>query len=150
MATPDKIGSYVRTVNLEKATKLGQLREQVIKMSHGQASGVVSAEYQSGNPAAGGTGQIVMFIGGHLANADPAASISSFIQNSPGAKVVSAGPLGGEAVCVQQGTGSNSVSTCAWFDNDSFGEVVSFGMKATALADVMSTMRPSVEVTVKK
>ena len=111
-------------------------------MSSGQASGVVSAVYESGNSAAGNTAQIIMFIGGHLANADPAASITSFTQQFPGAKVVTAGALGGKAACVQDGTGSNSVSMCAWFDNDSFGEIVSPTMNATALARAMRDRPP--------
>jgi hypothetical protein len=34
---------------------------------------------------------------------------------------------------------------CAFFDNDSFGEVVSPTMNATALARAMQQVRPSVE-----
>ena len=130
---------------------MSQLRADVIKMSSGQASDVVSAVYESGNSAAGNTEQIIMFIGGHLANADPAASITSFTQQFPGAHVVSAGSLGGKAACVQEGTtASNSGSMCAWFDNDSFGEIVSPTMNATALANAMRTVRPSVELLAKK
>ncbi len=91
-----------------------------------------------------------MFIGGHLANADPAASVTSFTQQFKGAQVVSAGALGGKAACVQDGTGSNSVAMCAWFDNDSFGEVVSPTMNASALANAMHTVRPSVELRAAK
>ena len=90
-----------------------------------------------------------MFIGGHLANADPAASVASFRQQFKGAKVVSAGALGGQAVCVQDGTGSNAAAMCAWFDNDSFGETVSPTMDPAALAAVMKTIRPSVELLAK-
>ena len=133
-------------MDLEHQADVAALREKVIKMSAGQASRVVSAVYESGNSAAGNTAQIIMFIGGHLANADPAASITSFTQQYRGAKVVSAGALGGKAACVQEGTGANGVSMCAWFDNDSFGEVVSPTMNATALATAMQTVRPSVEV----
>jgi hypothetical protein len=150
MFAPDKIGTYTRTVDLEHKADVAALREKVIKMSSGQASGVVSAVYKSGNSAAGNTAQIIMFIGGHLANAAPAASIAGFTQQFPGAKVVSAGALGGKAACVQDGTGANSVAMCAWFDNDSFGEVVSPTMNATALANAMHTVRPSVELVVKK
>jgi hypothetical protein len=75
MTTPAGIGSYMRTVDMEKETKLNKLRAEVIKMSSGEASNVVSAIYESGNSAAGNTEQIVMFIGGHLANAAPASSI---------------------------------------------------------------------------
>ena len=151
MATPAKIGTYARTVDLERQVGLSHLRAEVIKMTSGQASDVVSAVYESGNSAAGNTAQIIMFIGGHLANADPAASIASFIQEFPGAHVVNAGSLGGKAVCVQEGTTvSNSRSSCAWFDNDTFGEIASPTMKATALANTMVTVRPSMELLAKK
>jgi hypothetical protein len=120
-------------------------------MSSGQASNVVSAVYESGNSAAGNTEQIVMFIGGHLANAAPASSIASFTQKFSGASVVSAGALGGKAACVEEAPGtSDSVAMCVWFDNDSFGEIVSPTMNAHALAGVMRTMRPSLEIVVKK
>jgi hypothetical protein len=147
MSTPNKIGTYTRTVNLERQVGLAQLRADVIKMSSGTASDVKSAVYESGNSAAGNTEQILMFIGGHLANADPAASIASFTQSFPGAQVVSAGSLGGQAACVLEAANtSNSRSLCAWFDNDSFGEVVSPTMNAAALANTMRTVRPSVEL----
>ncbi|HJY99324.1 MAG TPA: hypothetical protein VJ305_01290, partial [Streptosporangiaceae bacterium] len=151
MATPARIGSYVRTVDMEKETKVNQLRAEVIKMSSGQASNVVSAVYESGNSAAGNTEQIVMFIGGHLANAAPASSIASFTQKFSGASVVSAGALGGKAACVEEAPGtSDSVAMCVWFDNDSFGEIVSPTMNANALGGVMRTMRPSLETVIKK
>ena len=145
MSTPNKIGAFARTVDLEHEADVNALKQKVIAMSAGQASNVKSAVYESGNSAAGNTAQIIMFIGGHLANADPAASITSFTQQFHGAKVVSAGALGGKAACVQDGTGLNSVAMCAWFDNDSFGEVVSPTMNATALASAMQKVRPSVE-----
>jgi hypothetical protein len=147
MAIPPKIGTYARTVDLERQADVSKLRSEVIQMGSGKASGVVSAVYESGNSAAGNTEQIVMFIGGHLANADPAASINSFTQKFPGAHVVAAGSLGGKAACVQEGTtsASNSVSMCVWFDNDSFGEIVSPTMNAAALGNEMHTIRPSVE-----
>jgi hypothetical protein len=145
MTTPDKIGTFARTVDLEHQADVAALKQKVISMSSGQASGVVSAVYESGKASAGNTAQIIMFIGGHLANADPAASITSFTQQFRGAKVVTAGGLGGKAACVQDGTGSNSVAMCAWFDNDSFGEVVSPTMNASALASAMQQVRPAVE-----
>ena len=145
MTTPPKIGAFARTVDLEHQADVAALKQKVISMSAGEASNVVSAVYESGKASAGNSTQIIMFIGGHLANADPAASITSFTQQFKGAKVVSAGALGGKAACVQDGTGSNSVAMCAWFDNDSFGEVVSPTMNATALARAMQQVRPSVE-----
>jgi hypothetical protein len=151
MTNPPQIGSYMRTVDMEKETKLNQLRNEVIKMSSGQASGVVAAVYESGNSAAGNTVQIVMFVGGHLANAAPASSIGSFTQKFPGATLVSAGTLGGKAACVEEAPGtSTAVAMCVFFDNDSFGEIVSPTMKANVLAGVMRTMRPSLEIVVKK
>ncbi len=146
MAIPARIGTYVRTVDLERQADLANLRERVIKTSSGQASKVVSAIYESGNSAAGSNEQIVMFIGGHLAHADPAASITSFTHPFGGAKAINAGSLGGKAACVQDGTGDNNVAMCAWFDNDTFGEIVSPTMDATALGNVVRTFRPSVEL----
>jgi hypothetical protein len=150
LVTPAKIGTYVRTQNLEKQTDVAQLRDEVIKMSSGQASNVVSAVYESGNSAAGNNEQIVMFIGGHLAHADAASSVSSFDQRFPGAKPVSAGALGGQASCVEEGTGTSSVAMCAWFDNDSFGEISSPTMNTQALSAEMRAMRPSVEHVTKQ
>jgi hypothetical protein len=151
MQTPARIGSYLRTVNMEKETKVNALRAEVIKMSSGQASDVKSAVYESGNSAAGNTEQIVMFIGGHLANAAPASSIASFTQKFAGATEVSAGSLGGKAACVEEAPGtSESVAMCVFFDNDSFGEIVSPTMNATALSNVMRTMRPSLEIVAPK
>ena len=150
MTIPTKIGPYTRTVDLEHQAGVAALKQKVISMSSGSASHVVSAVYESGKASAGNTAQIIMFIGGHLANADPAASITSFTQQFRGAQVVSAGALGGKAVCVQDGTAANSVAMCAWFDNDSFGEVVSPTMNASALANAMRTIRPSVEVRTTK
>jgi hypothetical protein len=150
MVVPSRIGPYVHTVAMEKQTNVAKLREEVIAMSAGQASHVVSAVYESGNSAAGGTEQIIMFIGGHLANAAPATSITDFTQNHAGATVVGAGSLGGKAACVEEGAGtSDPVSMCVWFDNDSFGEIVSPTMNATELASVMRTFRPDLEVVVK-
>jgi hypothetical protein len=149
MVTPATIGTYVRTVDLERQTNVAELRGEVIKMSAGHASNVKSAVYESGNSAAGNDEQIIMFIGGHLANAAPATSVASFTQKFPGAQVVGAGSLGGKAACVEEGGSSDSVSMCAWFDNDSFGEIVSPTMNATALAKEMLSVRPAVEMVVK-
>jgi hypothetical protein len=151
IVAPATIGSHVRTVDVERQTNVAQLRDEVIKMSSGQAGRVVSAVYESGGSAAGSTEQIIMFIGGHLANAAPATSIASFTQRFADATVVSAGSLGGKAACVEEAPGtSDSVAMCVWFDNDSFGGIVSPTMNATSLANVMRTMRPSLELVVRK
>src|SRR4029078_7568066 len=94
MTTPDKIGTFARTVDLEHQADVAALKQKVINMSSGQASNVVSAVYESGKASGGHTAQLIMFIGGHLANADPAASITSFTQQFRGATVVTAGGLG--------------------------------------------------------
>jgi hypothetical protein len=151
MVIPPKIGTYVRTVDLERQANVAELRSEVIKMSGGKATGVVSAVYESGNSAAGNDEQIIMLIEGHLADAAPAASIASFTQKFAGATVVSPGSLGGKAACVEEGAGtSDPKSLCVWFDNDSFGEIVSPTMSAKSLASVMLTVRPAVELVAKK
>jgi hypothetical protein len=94
--------------------------------------------------------QIFIFTGGHLAGAAPATSITGFTQKFAGATVVSAGSLGGEAACVEEGAAtSGQVSMCVWFDNDSFGESVSPTMNAATLATMMRTVRPDLEIVVK-
>jgi hypothetical protein len=150
MQTPARIGSFTRAPGMESATHLAGLGTGVIQMSAGQASNVKSAVYESGNPAAGKTVQIIMFIGGHLASAAPATSITDFTKEFAGATVVSAGSLGGTAACVEEGaTTSSPAAMCVWFDNDSFGEIVSPTMNATRLATVMRTIRPDLEIVVK-
>jgi hypothetical protein len=150
MQTPARIGSFARADGMESVTNLAGLRTGVIQGSAGQASNVKSAVYESGNRAAGNTVQVMMFIGGHLASAAPAASITGFTQKFAGAAVVSAGSLGGQAACAEEGaTTSSQVSMCIWFDNDSFGEIVSPTMNATTLATVMRTVRPDLEIVVK-
>jgi hypothetical protein len=149
MQTPARIGSFARAADMESATQLAGVRTGVIQASAGQASDVKSAVYESRN-GAGNTVQVMMFIGGHLASASPAASITGFTRKFAGAAVVSAGSLGGQAVCAEEGAASsNQVSICAWFDNDSFGEIVSPTMNATTLATVMRTVRPDLEIVVK-
>jgi hypothetical protein len=152
MVTPNSIGSFTRRVALEKQMNLSQLRTDAIHTSSGQASHVVSAAYEKGTATGGASPQIVMFIGGHIANAAPAASISNFIHSFKGATRTAAGIIGGEAACV---TASNtglggSLAMCTWFDNDSFGVIVSPTMDTAALASAMLTMRPDMELTVKK
>ena len=150
MATPNQVGPYQRKVNLERQMKVDQLRGDVIQTSAGQASNVVSAVYQEGSTAPGSTAQIFMFIGGHLANAAPATSITSFTQKFAGARIVPAGAQGGEAACVEATENQGNVAMCIWFDNDSFGELVSPTMNPTTLATVMRTVRPSLELPASK
>jgi len=74
-------------------------------------------------------------------------ALAAFTQQVKGAKVVSPGPGGGKAVCVQSG---KAEALCGWFDNDSMGFVDSPSMKVAALAEEMRAMRPSVEVRAPK
>ncbi|HLH59439.1 MAG TPA: hypothetical protein VKV33_09850 [Streptosporangiaceae bacterium] len=151
LTTPSKLGSFVRRPALEQQMNVGQLRSDVVNMSSGQAKHVVEAVYENGTSTSGQTPQIILFIGGNLANASPTASVKSFTQKFKGAKVTSAGTLGGEAACVNATASEpGSVAMCAWFDNDSFGEVVSPTMNAAALGSTMRTIRPDVEKVVTK
>ena len=50
----------------------------------------------------------------------------------------------------EAGGTSDAVSMCVWFDNDSFGEIVSPTMNASALSSLMRTMRPSLELVAPK
>src|SRR5262249_20541190 len=83
MAVPDKIGAYTRTMDLEHQADVDALRQKVIKMSSGQASGVVSAVYEAGKSAVGKNAQLIMFIGGHLAKHDPPPPITTLTPHYP-------------------------------------------------------------------
>jgi hypothetical protein len=107
---------------------------------------VVSAVYQQGSSAPGSNPQIFMFVGGHLASASPPASIASFTQHYPGAQVVPAGTMGGKAACAEAHSNGESVAMCVWFDNDSFGELVSPTMTPAKLATTMDSVRPNLEL----
>jgi hypothetical protein len=146
LAAPATIGGYTRTKDVERQADLDALKQKLIAASHGQASNFVTAVYESGNSAAGSNTQMVMFVGAHLANADPDASIAAFKQQYKGAEAVSAGPGGGKAMCVQ---GGKAEAVCVWFDNDSMGYLDSLTLDAGTLAKEMRAMRPSVEVRAK-
>lgn len=146
LSAPTQLGSYTRSPSLEKAMNISVLGEQVVKGSS-QASNVLSAVYVQGNttPGAGGNQQVFMFVGGHLANTDPAASIAKFEQTYPSAQAVPAGPLGGEAACATTPANNGSAAMCVWFDNDSFGTLVSPTMSSAKLANTLDTVRPGIE-----
>src|ERR1700749_1253595 len=98
VVAPNQADGFTRSANLEKQMKVNSLSQSVMQSSSGQASNLVSAVYEQGNAAAGANAQIFMFVGGKLAGASPSASVTSFKQSYPGAKVVSAGSPGGDAV----------------------------------------------------
>jgi hypothetical protein len=149
VVAPNKAGPFTRMPNLEKQMKVDALQAEVMKTSAGQAKDVVSAVYQEGSTAPGGDAQIFMFVGGKLASAAPATSVANFLQTYPGAKTVSAGSLGGDAACAQDTVGGQAVAMCVWFDNDSFGELVSPTMQTSSLAKTLDQVRPSLELYTK-
>jgi hypothetical protein len=151
LVSPNQLGAFTRRPALEQQMNVGQLRQDVINTSSGQASHIVEGVYESGSSTSGATPQIILFIGGNLANGNPADSVTSFTKRFKGATLTSAGALGGKAVCVNaNGSEPGSVAMCAWFDNDSFGEVVSPTMKANDLASTMRQIRPKVELLAPK
>jgi hypothetical protein len=150
MVTPASVADYTNKPQLEQQMNVPSLVEKVRTMSNGQATDLVSAVYQSGSVTPGSSAQIFLFIGGHLNNADPSASISSFEQQYKSAKITSAGAMGGEAACVEVNDGSSgNAAECIWFDNDSFGQMVSSTMNTSQLANVMRTVRPDLEHVVR-
>ncbi|MGA2828909.1 MAG: hypothetical protein ABSF03_22665 [Streptosporangiaceae bacterium] len=148
--TPNQLNAFIRRPALELQMNVPQLRQDVVNMSSGQARHVVEAVYESGNSTSGTTPQIVLFIGGNLLNAAPNVSVTRLTQRFKGAKITNAGGPG-EAACVNATASEpGSVAMCAWFDNDSFGEVLSPTMNASALASTMRQIRPHVELVVKQ
>ncbi len=150
LVTPNQLNAFTRRPALEQQMNVAQLRQDVVTTSSGQARHVVEAVYEAGNSTSGSTPQIILFIGGNLLNASPQVSVTSFTQRFKGAKITSAGGLG-EAACVNATASQpGSVAMCAWFDDDSFGEVVSPTMNASALANTMRQIRPHVELVAKQ
>ena len=150
LVTPNQLNAFTRRPALEQQMNVAQLRQDVVTTSSGQARHVVEAVYEAGNSTSGSTPQIILFMGGNLLNAAPQVSVTSFTQRFKGAKITSAGGLG-EAACVNATASQpGSVAMCAWFDNDSFGEVVSPTMNASALANTMRQIRPHVELVAKR
>jgi hypothetical protein len=150
VVAPNRAGAFTRMPNLEKQMKVDALRDEVIKTSAGQASDVQSAVYQEGSTAPGGNAQIFMFVGGKLSSAAPATSIANFTQTYRGATIVPAGSMGGEAACASETTATGeSVAMCVWFDNDSFGELVSPTMTTAHLASTLDAVRPDLELYAK-
>ncbi len=151
LQAPSQLNAFVRRPALEQQMNVSQLRQDVVSMSSGQARNVVEGVYEAGNSNAGSTPQIVLLIGGNLDNASPVDSVASFTKRFKGATITSAGSLGGKAVCVNATASEpGSVAMCAWFDNDTFGEVVSPTMKADQLASTMRQIRPKVELIAPK
>jgi hypothetical protein len=152
VVAPQTVDGYTRSANLEKQLKVGAEAQKMVAASGGQATGVVSAVYQHGSltPGAGAANtQMFMFVGGKLAGSDPGASIANFEQTYPGATAAPPGSLGGQAACTETQVNQQSASMCVWFDNDTFGALVSPTMTTAKLAATLDQVRPNLELLVK-
>jgi hypothetical protein len=145
IVAPASVDGYTRSATLGEQMHVGTLAQEVAKSSGGSASGVMSAVYQQGKVAPGSDAQIFMFVGGKLASADANASIANFTQSYPNARAVSPGSLKGEASCTETHVNGETAAMCVWFDNDTFGAVVSPTMTTAQLASTMDSVRPSLE-----
>lgn len=148
VVAPQTVDGFARSTVLEKELHVATQAEKVSKASSGQASGVVSAVYEQGQVLGVGK-QVFMFVGGKLAGADPAASVANFEEAYKGAVAVPTGPLGGKAACTETHLNGQSASMCVWFDNDTFGTVVSSTMTTAKLATTMDAVRSNLELLAK-
>jgi hypothetical protein len=152
VVAPQSVDGFTRSANLEKQVDVAGEAQKIAKASSGQASGVVPAVYQMGSIAPGADAantQMFQFVGGKLSGANPGANIANFEQTYPGAAAVSPGSLGGQAACTETHVNGQSVSMCVWFDNDTFGTLVSPTMTTAKLASTMDAVRPSLELYAK-
>ena len=113
----------------------------------------MSGVYQQGSISASsisassdGTAQIFMFVGGKLASADASASITNFAQTYPDTNKVAPGSLQGDAACTETHVDGEEAAMCVWFDNDTFGALVSPTMSKAELASTLGSVRPSLEL----
>ena len=149
VVAPQAADGFTRSANLEKQLGVSAEAAKVAQASGGKASNVVSAVYQQGGLAAGSNTQIFMFVGGKLAGADPGASVTNFEHSYPGSVAEPPGSLGGQAACTETHLNGQSASMCVWFDNDTFGAVISPTMTTAKLASTMDAVRPSLELYAK-
>jgi hypothetical protein len=147
VSTPNTAGNFTRQPNLVQQMKVGTLAAQIAKETP-DASGVKSAVYQEkGSSAPGSNPQTFVFVGGNVANSNAASLVAQFDQQYArgGAHEVAAGSLGGEAACGESTSNGGSVAMCVWFDNDTFGDLVSSTMTPSSLAGTLVSVRPSLE-----
>jgi hypothetical protein len=149
IVAPASVDGYTRSATLGEQMHVNTLAQGVAKSSGGSASGVVSAVYEQGTVAPGSNAQIFMFVGGKLASADANASVTNFVQSYPDANKVSAGSLAGDAACTETHVDNEEAAMCVWFDNDTFGALVSPTMTTTQLAATLGNVRPSLELYAK-
>ncbi len=152
IVAPQTVDGFTRSANLEKQLNVAGEAAKLASASGGHASDVTYGVYENGaisSIADAANTQMFMFVAGKLAGADPGASITNFEQTNPGTKAVSPGSLGGQAACTETHLNGQSASMCVWFDNDTFGAVVSPTMTTAKLATTMDTVRPSLELYAK-
>ena len=142
ISAPQTLDGFSRSANLEKQNNLPHLAQTIAAQSGGHATNPQYGVYQQN----GGT-QMFMFVGGKLTDADPAASIASFEQQYPGSKTVTpTGSLGGQEACTETVANGQSAAMCVWFDNDTWGTVLSPSMTTAKLATTMNEVRPGLEL----
>jgi hypothetical protein len=144
LVIPARLGTYVKEPHLAKVMEAGNLQQEIVTKSAGEAKHVVYAVYEDSTGTAASSGpQIVLLIGGNLTGTSPDGFITSFIGQARGAQRTSAGPMGGDAACISRVPGS--VAECAWADNDTFGVVASPTLSVPALAAMLRAARSQAE-----
>jgi hypothetical protein len=149
IVAPASVDGYTSSANLADQMHVNTLAQGVVRSSGGSASDVVATVYQQGKLTPGGNAQIFMFVGGKLASDDPTASIDNFAQSYHDSATVSAGSLQGDAACTETHVDGEEAAMCVWFDNDTFGALVSPTMSTAQLASTLSAVRPSMELYAK-
>jgi hypothetical protein len=144
VVAPQTVDGFTRSSALAQQMHLSTLVQGVTTSAKGAASDLASGVYEKGR-APVGNGQIFIFIGGRVANADPSASVANFEQTYKNATAAPAGSLGGQAACAEVEVNGEDASMCVWFDNDTFGALVSATMTTAKLAIVTVTVRPGME-----
>lgn len=150
LSTPLRLGAFTRSSKLNRQMDVAAIERRIIAQSSGQASHLVSSVYEAGSPVAGGTpAQVMLFIGGQLSGGSPGTAVKSFVEHFSGAERTGAGSLNGDAACVAASKATGAQTVCAWFDDNTFGELVSPNMPVSALASELRAIRPDVEHVVK-
>jgi hypothetical protein len=145
ITVPNQVDGFTRSPSLEQQLDVAALAAGVSKSSAGSASDVRSAVYEQGNLASSANAKIFMFVGGNLSHGAADASLVNFERSYPTAHAVSADSLPGDAACTATVANKETVSMCVWFDNDTFGTLVSPTMTTAQLATTMDQVRPSLE-----
>ncbi|HLJ99644.1 MAG TPA: hypothetical protein VKU39_07015, partial [Streptosporangiaceae bacterium] len=144
LAMPQRVGIFGQDQNLGMKLGLPQFTQRFAQLGH--FTDTMSGAFATAKTTAGLPSSEMLVIEGHLANDNAADSMREFVKSYPGAVAVPAGPLGGDAACVEMNTAKGPMAVCAWFDNDTIGMVMSPTMAAHDLAISMPSFRSAVEV----